>query len=44
MPNAASLFRAFLYGLGAAILGSLVYYAISATTGYEFGLIAVLVG
>lgn len=33
-----------MYGLGAAILGALIYYGVSATTGYEFGLIAVVVG
>ena len=31
-------------GLAAAIGGSILYYAILATTGYEFGLIAILVG
>jgi hypothetical protein len=31
-------------GLVAAILGALLYYAISALTGYEFGLIAIVVG
>ncbi|MFN7997857.1 MAG: hypothetical protein U0Q18_29830 [Bryobacteraceae bacterium] len=36
--------RAFLYGLGAAVLGSVVFYAVSALTGYQFGLIAVVVG
>jgi hypothetical protein len=42
--QSGSLSRAALYGLGAAILGSLIYYAVSAATGYEFGLIAVVVG
>jgi len=44
MHQSGSLPRAALYGLGAAILGSLIYYAVSAATGYEFGLIAVVVG
>jgi hypothetical protein len=44
MRQSGSLPRAALFGLGAAILGSLVYYGVSAATGYEFGLIAVVVG
>lgn len=36
--------RAFGAGLVAAILGSLLYYAIGALTGYEFGLVAIVVG
>jgi hypothetical protein len=36
--------RATGAGLGAAILGSGLYYAISALTGYELGLIAIVVG
>jgi len=39
-----SLAQAFLYGLGAAIAGSVVFYVISAATGYQLGLIAVAVG
>jgi len=35
---------ALVYGLGASALGCLIYYAITAATGYEFGLIAVVVG
>jgi len=31
-------------GTGAAIAGAVLYYAISALTGYEFGLIAIVVG
>jgi hypothetical protein len=31
-------------GLGAAFLGSLLYFLVSAITGYEFGLIAIAVG
>jgi hypothetical protein len=44
LGQSGSLARAALFGLGAAILGALVYYAVSAATGYEFGLIAVVVG
>ncbi len=36
--------RALGAGLGAAILGSALYYAIAALTGYELGLIAIVVG
>lgn len=36
--------RALFAGLGAAVAGALVYYAISALTGYEIGLIAIAVG
>jgi hypothetical protein len=36
--------RASAGGLAAAVAGSLLYYAISALTGYEFGLIAIVVG
>ncbi len=36
--------RATGAGLGAAILGSALYYAIAALTGYEIGLIAIVVG
>ena len=36
--------RAALFGLGAAIVGAGIYYAILAATGYELGLVAILVG
>ncbi len=36
--------RALGAGLGAAFVGSLVYFLVSAVTGYEFGLIAIAVG
>lgn len=38
------LWRAALYGVGAAILGAVIYYAIREATGLEIGLIAILVG
>lgn len=44
LRQSGSLGRAALFGLGAAVLGSLLYYGVSAATGYEFGLIAVVVG
>ena len=44
MRASGSLGRAFLYGLGAAIVGSIVFYAVSAISGYQFGLIAVVIG
>ena len=37
-------FRAFFAGLGVAAAGSVVWYAIRALTGYEFGLISIFVG
>lgn len=42
--SASRALRAFGAGLGAAIAGSILYYAILAITGYEFGLIAIVVG
>src|SRR5262245_1702224 len=36
--------RAFLLGLGGAIVGAGIYYAVLALTGYEIGLIAIVVG
>ena len=40
----ARLLRAGAFGLGAAILGAGLYYAILAATGYEIGLVAIAVG
>lgn len=37
-------FRAILYGVPAAMLGSGIYYAIVALTDYEIGLVAILIG
>lgn len=37
-------FRAFFAGLGVAAAGAIVWYAIRALTGYEFGLISIFVG
>lgn len=36
--------KAFLFGLPAGMVGAGIYYAIMALTGYEFGLIAILIG
>lgn len=36
--------RAFVFGLGAAIVGGGIWYAIQESTGWQIGLIAVLVG
>jgi hypothetical protein len=41
---AARLGRALGAGLGAAVVGTLIYYGVLAITGYEFGLIAIAVG
>jgi hypothetical protein len=42
--GATRFFTALALGLGAAAIGTGVYYAVRAITGYEFGLIAILVG
>jgi hypothetical protein len=44
LRQSGSLARAALFGLGAAVAGALIFYAVTAATGYEFGLIAVVVG
>ena len=41
---AGRLARASAYGLGGAIVGAGIYYAILALTGYEIGLVAIAVG
>jgi len=43
-PGVRGFMRAAAFGLGAAAAGSGIYYAISALTGYEFGLVAIVVG
>jgi hypothetical protein len=42
--GSSRMLRALLFGLGAAIVGAGIYYAILAATGYELGLVAILVG
>jgi hypothetical protein len=42
--GAGRAIRAIGAGTGAAVLGALLYYAITAVSGYEFGLIAIVVG
>jgi hypothetical protein len=42
--GAGGFFKAAMAGLGAAAAGSILYYAVREGTGYEFGLIAILVG
>lgn len=41
---AGRFIRAGVAGVAAATLGALLYYAVGALTGYEFGLIAIVVG
>ncbi len=36
--------KALLFGIPAAALGAGIYYGISAATGYEFGLVAIVIG
>jgi DNA-directed RNA polymerase subunit RPC12/RpoP len=43
-PGAQGLLRAALFGAGAALLGTIVYFAVLALSGYEIGFIAVGVG
>lgn len=42
--SAGRVIRALFAGTAAAIAGALLYYGVSALTGYEFGLIAIVVG
>jgi hypothetical protein len=39
-----SMAQAALFGVGAAVVGALIFYAVTSVTGYEIGLIGVLVG
>jgi hypothetical protein len=43
-PPPLSLARALLYGAGAALGGSILYAAVAIVTGWEFGLVAIVVG
>lgn len=43
-PGTKGLLRAALFGAGAALLGTIVYFGVLALSGYEIGLIAVGVG
>src|SRR4051794_32113703 len=43
-PGAAGFFKALAGGLGGAVLGAGVYYAVLAITNYELSIIAILVG
>jgi hypothetical protein len=43
-PSSTDLVRATLYGAGAALAGTAIYFAILALSGYEIGWIAVAVG
>jgi hypothetical protein len=42
--GASRFFRAAAYGTAAAAVGSAIYYAVLALTGYEVGLVAIVVG
>lgn len=42
--NVAPLLRAGLFGLGGAIAGAAIYYAVIAITDFEIGLVAILIG
>ncbi len=43
-PGLPGFLKALGAGLGAALAGCVIYYAVLALSGYEFGLIAILVG
>jgi putative Ca2+/H+ antiporter (TMEM165/GDT1 family) len=43
-PPAHSLFKAFLFGLGAALAGCALYAIVAIVTGLEFSLIAIVIG
>ena len=44
-PTGLGVFgRALVYGLGAAILGAVLYYAVIAITDFEIGLVAIAIG
>lgn len=42
--TAAPMLRAALFGLGAAVAGAIVYYAVIAITGWQIGYVAILIG
>lgn len=42
--GAKDIIKSILFGLGAAIAGFIIYFAVLKITGYEIGLIAILVG
>ncbi len=42
--ESGNFFRSLLFGIPAAILSGIIYYAITAITGYEFGLVAIVIG
>ena len=44
LGGSGSYLRGVVFGLGAALLGAAIYFAVAAITGYEVGLIAILVG
>src|ERR1700687_5472802 len=43
-PGPAGFLRAAAAGLGAAAVGSAIYFAVRGASGYEIGLISILVG
>jgi len=44
MAQSGGLFRAVLFGAGAALAGAIIYALVAALTGYEFALIAIFIG
>ena len=43
-PSALATLRAASFGLGAAIVGAIIYYAVIAITDFEIGIVAILTG
>jgi len=39
-----SFVKAFVFGLGAAIVGAIIYYGVIAITNFEIGIVAILIG
>ena len=44
LAGEGNFWRGLLFGLGGAVAGGVVYFAVAAVSGYEIGLIAILVG
>ncbi|MBI2571070.1 MAG: hypothetical protein HYV63_29035 [Candidatus Schekmanbacteria bacterium] len=42
--RAGRFLRAVAFGLPAAVIGAILYYAVAAATGYELGLVAIVIG
>src|SRR5258708_14613048 len=43
-PSPATIARATVFGIGGAIAGGILYYAVPALTGYQISIVAIAVG